>query len=110
MDQQIISRYIGQPSSLPIELREHLAREWEGGAVQLYAYIDLDASLKLGEAWLVLGATHITLLRTNAFGDVDVLSVARDRITTVQETPGLSANTLMLLGEDDERQPAEAPL
>ena len=62
MNTEIINRYIGQPSSLPADLRARIERDWGGRPVQLYALVDLDASLRLTEAWLALGPDHIAIV------------------------------------------------
>jgi len=97
-DQEIISRYIGQPATLPSELRARIEREWGNETVQLYALADLDRGLHLGESWLALGPRHIALATRVADGVWDVQSMARSRIRKVDEAPGLSANRLSLLG------------
>jgi ATP-binding cassette subfamily B protein len=97
MNQEIISRYIRQPSRLPVELRTRIEREWGGRPVQLYALADLDHTLRLSEAWLVLGPRHIALAR-ELDGVWDLVAIERARITAVRESPGLSANTLTILG------------
>ncbi|MDQ6828254.1 MAG: ABC transporter ATP-binding protein/permease [Gemmatimonadota bacterium] len=102
MDQEIIARYIHQPTRLPADLRERLEREWGGQPVLLYALADLDHTLMLGESWLVLGPEHIALARPGIDGAWGVDSVERARIRTIEEAPGLSANTLVLMGEPDE--------
>jgi ATP-binding cassette subfamily B protein len=101
-DQEIISRYIGQPARLPAELRARIEREWGNQPVQLYALADLDHGLKLHESWLALGPRHIALARPAADGAWHVQSVERARIRAVQEAPGLSANTLLLLSVPDD--------
>jgi ATP-binding cassette, subfamily B, bacterial len=98
MNQEIITRYIGQPARLPAELRARIEREWNGNPIQLYALADLDQSLKFSETWLALGESHVAIAREIAGGVWDVLSIERRRIRAVQEAPGLSANTLSLLG------------
>jgi ATP-binding cassette subfamily B protein len=105
MDQEIITRYIGQPARLPAELRARIEREWDGKPVQLYALADLDQALRLDESWLALGPSHIALARQTVAGVWDVTSVERKRIGAVRESPGLSANTLSLLGA-----PGDPPL
>jgi ATP-binding cassette subfamily B protein len=113
MNQEIISRYIRQPARLPAELRTRIERAWANRPVQLYALADLDPALKLSEAWLALGPEHLALARRaegaeGAEGDDardggwDVRTVERARIRAIREAPGLSANTLLLLGEPDE--------
>ncbi|HTE46268.1 MAG TPA: ABC transporter ATP-binding protein [Gemmatimonadaceae bacterium] len=105
MNQEIITRYIGQPSRLPSELRACIERDWGGRPVQLYAFADLDHTLKLSESWLALGSEHVAIARPITDGVWDVQSVERARICAVRESPGLSANTLILLGA-----PGDPPL
>ena len=100
MNQEIIARYIGQPASLPGDVRAALEHAWDGQPIQLYALADLDASLKLGESWLALGATHIALARRRHGGDWDIESVERSRVRSLRDVPGLSANTLLILGDE----------
>jgi len=100
MNQEIIARYIGQPASLPGDVRAALEHAWDGQPIQLYALADLDASLKLGESWLALGASHIALARRRHGGDWDIESVERSRVRSLRDVPGLSANTLLILGDE----------
>ena len=101
-DQEIISRYIGQPARLPTELRARIEREWGNQPVQLYALADLDHGLRLHESWLALGPRHVAVARPGGDGAWNVHSVERTRIRAVQESPGLSANALLLLGVPDD--------
>src|SRR6185503_13533438 len=94
MDHEIINRYIGQPSRLPPDVRAALERAWGGEPVQLYALADLDDTLHLGESWVALGPTQVAIARREQAGAWTIASHARARVRTVQETPGLSANTL----------------
>jgi ATP-binding cassette subfamily B protein len=105
MDHEIIERYIGQPARLPAELRARIERDWDGKPVQLYALGDLDHALKLTQSWLALGPEDVALARRTAGDDWDVRSVKRAHIHAVKDAPGLSANTLMLLGA-----PGDPPL
>ncbi|HWC74043.1 MAG TPA: ABC transporter ATP-binding protein [Gemmatimonadales bacterium] len=101
LDDQIIARYTAQPARLPPELRREIERDWRGAAVQLYALADLDQSLRLTEAWLALGPRHVAVARHN--GEVwEIRSFERRLIQAVREAPGLSANTLTILGSPDE--------
>src|SRR5688500_3086803 len=101
-DQKFISRYIGQPASLTGDLRMRIEREWVNQPVQLYALADLDSEHRLRESWLALGPDHIALAQQHAKGEWSVRSVDRARITSIEESPGLSANTLRLIGGDDD--------
>ena len=111
MNREIITRYIGQPASLPGDLRMALERQWGGLPVQLYALADLDNRLKLRESWLVLGADHVAVARPDvhtsaASGESpkdawDIESVPRSRIRALRDVAGLSANTLLILGDGD---------
>ena len=100
MNREIISRYIGQPESLPHDLRAALARAWNGQPVQLYALADLDHTLKLEQQWLALGASHVAVARLGSDGTWEIESVDRARIRSLRDVPGLSANTLLILGDD----------
>ena len=105
MDQEIITRYIGQPARLPRELRARIEHACSGRSIQLYALADLDHALRLGESWLVLTAEHVALARRDEAGEWRVRAIDRAEIRALQETPALSANTLSLLGE-----PGDPPL
>ncbi|MEW5915027.1 MAG: ABC transporter ATP-binding protein [Gemmatimonadota bacterium] len=98
MDQQIIHRYLKQPVQLPPALRSRIEYAFGGQPVQLYGLADLDHKLQLKESWLALGPRHVALARSDAEGAWDVHAVERQRIQAVHDTPGLSANTLSLLG------------
>ena len=100
MNQEIITRYIGQPARLPDALRGALAHAWNGQPVQLYALADLDHTLNLRESWLSLGASHVALARLSANGAWEIESVERSRVRLLRDVPGLSANTLLILGEE----------
>ena len=110
VDQEVITRYIGQPSRLPAELRAQVEREC-GSAPALYALVDLDERLQLSEQWLILGASTLAIARPQATGHRpqeqtwDVHTIARASVRAVRMSPGLSSNTLLLLGA-----PNEAPL
>src|SRR5207245_3576769 len=86
-----------QPTRLPQELRREIEHAWQGAAVQLYALADLDQSLRLTETWLALGPRHIAVAKRDSQG-WEVRSFERSRIQAVREAPGLSANTLTILG------------
>src|SRR5216110_1609341 len=107
LDHHIIERYTAQPTRLPPELRRKIEHAWKGRGggggepVQLYALADLDPSLKLTETWLALGPRHIAVAKRDSEG-WDVQSVERRRIEAVREAPGLSANTLTILGAPGE--------
>ena len=97
LDDHIIARYTAQPTRLPQELRREIEHAWQGAAVQLYALADLDQSLRLTETWLALGPRHIAVAKRDSQG-WEVRSFERSRIQAVREAPGLSANTLTILG------------
>src|SRR5205807_5683615 len=97
LDDHIIARYTGQPTRLPAALRRQIEHAWQGAPVQLYALADLDQSLGLTESWLALGPRHIAVAKRDSQG-WEVRSFERSRIEAVREAPGLSANTLTILG------------
>jgi ATP-binding cassette subfamily B protein len=100
MNHEIISRYIRQPARLPDALRDALAREWDGQPIRLYALVDLDEALKLHESWLALGAKHVAVARKQG-GAWHIDSVERSDVRAIRDVPGLSANTLLILGDDN---------
>ena len=100
MNREIIARYIGQPASLPNDLRAALGRVWNGQPVHLYALADLDHTLKLGQQWLALGANHVAVARSASDGTWEIDSVERSRVRSLRDVPGLSANTLLILGDE----------
>jgi ATP-binding cassette subfamily B protein len=104
VDRQIIARYTDQPERMPPQVRRTIEDAWEGRPVQLYAMADLDAGMRLCEAWLALGPEELAIARRGAAG-WDVHSFPRRRVTAVREAAGLSGSTLSFLAE-----PGEPPL
>jgi len=102
MNHEIISRYIHQPARLPRELRARIELAWEAQPIRLYAMADLDQGLTLGETWVALGDRHLSVARPAPSGIWEIQTIDRDRIRGLQLSPGLSANTLLLLGEPDD--------
>ncbi|HKN69061.1 MAG TPA: ABC transporter ATP-binding protein [Gemmatimonadaceae bacterium] len=102
MNHEIISRYIRQPSRLPDDLRARIELAWDAEPILLYALADLDSGLALGESWMALGARHVAVARPAPASGWSIESIERARIRAVQLTPGLSANTLLLIGAPDE--------
>jgi ATP-binding cassette subfamily B protein len=105
LDDQIIARYTDQPQRLPADLRWQIEASWGGAPVQLYALADLDHTLRLAESWVALGPADVAVARRAADGAWEVHGFARARIQAVREAPGLSANTLTVLGA-----PGDPPL
>ncbi|HEU4629198.1 MAG TPA: ABC transporter ATP-binding protein [Gemmatimonadaceae bacterium] len=108
MDHEIITRYVRQPARLPAELRARIEHVWGGEPVQLYALADLlcppssgTHTLRLGESWLALGSGHVAVAQPGSDGGWEVHAFERSRVQAVHESPGLSANTLLLLGPPD---------
>lgn len=69
----------------------------------LYALADLDHSLRLAESWLLLGPRQVAVAKPRPEGGWDIRSFDRSRIRAVHDAPGLSASTLMLVGEPGSR-------
>ena len=101
LDDHIIARYTTQPGRLPPELRWQIEHAWGGAPVQLYALADLDQSLSLAESWLALGPRHIAVAKRAEDG-WEIRTIARAAVEAVREAPGLSANTLTILGAPGE--------
>ena len=102
LDEQIITRYTGQPYRLPADLRREVERQWRGDPVLLYALADLDHSLRLAESWLLLGPRQVAVATLLPAGAWDVRSFDRARVRAVRNVPGLSASTLTLAWESGE--------
>src|SRR5467141_684666 len=102
LDDHIIARYTAQPTRLPAELRRQIEHAWQGAPVQLYALADLDQGLRLTEAWLALGPRHVAVAKRTDDGAWDLRIIDRAQIQAIREAPGLSANTLTLLGAPGE--------
>jgi len=101
IDRAVVERYTDQPTRMPREARVAIEGAWEGRPVQLYALADLDAGMRLSEAWLALGEEHVAIARAR-HGSWSVESFERRRIEAVRETPGLSGSSLTFLGAADE--------
>lgn len=102
MNHEIISRYIRQPASLPEAVRSELVEVWGDEPIELYALADLGEGLRLSESWTVLGGRHIAIATRQCDGAWRLRSIPRAEILGVQLTPGLSANTLHLVGAPDD--------
>src|SRR6267142_2710405 len=102
LDDHIIARYTAQPTRLPAELRRQIEHAWQGAPVQLYALADLDQGLRLTEAWLALGPRHVAVAKRTDDGARGLRIIDRAQIQAIREAPGLSANTLTLLGAPGE--------
>jgi ATP-binding cassette subfamily B protein len=100
-DRAIVDRYTDQPSRLPPPVRRELERAFGDRPVQLYALLDLDASLQLTEAWLALGPEHVGIARKRGDG-WRVTAVERAQIRSVEDSPGLSCNVMTFLGSPDD--------
>src|SRR5256886_12495760 len=101
LDDHIIARYTGQPVRLPADLRRQIEAAWHGRPLQLDALADRDDSVRLTETWIALGPQRVATGR-RAGETWDVQWIERSRIEAVREAPGLSANTLTLLGAPGE--------
>ncbi|MDH3270520.1 MAG: ABC transporter ATP-binding protein/permease [Gemmatimonadota bacterium] len=101
IDRRIIERYTDQPVRLPGDVRAAIEGAWGGRPVQLYALVDLDAGMRLTEAWIALGEAHVAVARQSD-GSWVVDTFDRGRLEAVREAPGLSGSTLTLLGAPDE--------
>jgi ATP-binding cassette, subfamily B, bacterial len=102
MNHEIISRYIRQPACLPEAVRAALVQVWGDEPIELYALADLGDGLRLSESWMALGSRHVASATRERDGIWRVHSIARAEIGAVQLTPGLSANTLHLVGAPDD--------
>ncbi len=100
-DQRIIERYTDQPARLPAALRQEIEARLGGGSVQLYALADLDAALQLSETWLAVGESRVAVCKTSG-RTIVIRTFARAAVQLVRLEPGLTCNTLLVLGEPGE--------
>jgi ATP-binding cassette subfamily B protein len=88
---------------MPQRVRNAIEKDWGGKPVQLYAMADLDASLQLDRTWIAIGPEHLAVVKDpNGTNGVTVKSVSRKEIQGIRETPGLSCNTLHILGNEND--------
>ncbi len=98
---EMLEHYYSQASQLPVEVRGQVEKAWNGQAVILYAYVDLNPQFKSQEQWLVLGAKEIAYVKRDG-ESYTFKYIDRKLITGVQEIPGLSYTRLVLLSGDIE--------
>ncbi len=98
---EMLEHYYSQASQLPVEVRGQVEKAWNGQAVILYAYVDLNPQFKSQEQWLVLGAKEIAYVKRDG-ESYTFQYIDRKLITGVQEIPGLSYTRLVLLSGDIE--------
>jgi len=101
IDRRIIERYTDQPVRMPSDVRAAIEGAWGGRPVQLYGLADLDAGLRLAEAWFALGEDRVAIAKRGDDG-WKVESFSRSSVEAIRETPGLSGSTLTILGVPDE--------
>lgn len=101
IDRRIIERYTDQPARMPSEVRAAIEGAWGGRPVQLYALLDLDATMRLSESWLALGGAELAIARRHG-EEWTVRSFSRSEIEAVRESPGLSGSTLTFLSAPEE--------
>jgi ATP-binding cassette subfamily B protein len=100
-DRAILERYTDQPAQLPRTLRRSIEKRFLGRPVQLYALADLDASLRLSETWLALGPRELAVASL-AGSSPEIRCFPRAALAGVRLDPGLTCNTLVLLGAPGE--------
>jgi ATP-binding cassette, subfamily B, bacterial len=99
-DLDIIRRYTDQPARLPASLRARIEAAWNGAPIELYAFSDLDASMRLKASWLCLGPERLAVATESAEAGsgYELRFIDRRDIAAVRERQGLSCNVLSLLG------------
>lgn len=97
-DHRIIERYADQPAAMPPDLRSEIEARIQGESVLLYALADLDESLQLAETWLAVGTEQVAICKKGGRSIV-IRTFARASVQAVRLEPGLSCNTLLVLGE-----------
>ena len=101
-DQQIIERYLGQPSRLPDGVRA-VGERALGEPLRLYAMVDLDAAMSLTQRWVMLSDHRVALAEPTH----EVRVFERAEIRALGEEPGLSATRILVLGAEGDAPLAE---
>jgi ATP-binding cassette subfamily B protein len=100
---QIFDRYLDQPSTLPVEVRRRVEQACRGEVIQLYALVDLDASLRLCQIWVTLTANYLAVIRmADRRVDEHIKVVPRIHLEKIIEQPGLSCTVVHFLERDEE--------
>jgi ATP-binding cassette subfamily B protein len=97
-DYELIGRYTDQPARLPERVRADIALATGQPSLDVYALVDLDLELRLGEQWLALTPAFIALCLPGE----SPLVWPRSAVKRCSLERGLSCNTLRVeLGEDE---------
>jgi ATP-binding cassette subfamily B protein len=91
-DEQLIERYLGQPSGLPARVRAQVEPLLGGEPIELYAMCDLDEQHGFVERWVVLAPSHLIVWDAGATPSC----IERARIGEVERHSGLSSQVLRL--------------
>ena len=99
-NQQLIERYLDQPSVLPKEIRTLIENKPTPDKVQFYALADLNTELQITTEWLVLSEHRVSLVKKNGSGAWERVGVDRSAVDSVHERPGLSCHVLTFMAAD----------
>ena len=95
----MLERYTNQAARMPAEVRAAIEGNWGNQEqIMLYAFADLDRSLKAAEQWVAIGSKHISIASMREDGVVALRSFPRKALKSVQERQGLTSTTLTLMG------------
>lgn len=97
---KFIQRYLGQGEKLPASVRE-LIGKLSGGTIQLYALVDLNASLKFSETWIVVTEQKLYIALERAGEALIEKEFELSRIAQVREVRSLSCTSLTFIEAHD---------
>ncbi len=97
---KFIKRYLGQRESLPASAKKLIEAE-KLGAIQLYALVDLNESLKFCENWVILTTGHFILIALRGEESLIIKQVELSRIAAVKEVRSLSCTSLTFVEAHD---------
>lgn len=98
-DQTLIRRFLDQPAELPASIRSSL--QAGGEKLSLYAWVDLDSSLKLNGQWVIVTDSSV-ILADDKSSSPDWKRIARSDIRLIREDSGMSGGWLGLYGSGEE--------
>jgi len=91
---QLISRYTDQGAELPHNVKLHCSSLFNGEAIKLYAFIDLDSTLNLKESWIVLSESHIVLIECTEAKISNSTLLDLDNISSAELMMGISCSKI----------------
>ncbi|NOZ54849.1 MAG: ABC transporter ATP-binding protein [Gammaproteobacteria bacterium] len=100
---EVVERYTNQPAAIPGHIRKCIEQKCNNQLIQLYALVDLNASMKLSPSWVAVTEDYVAIAMPGINNEkISVQRLARTAIKALDEQPGLSSTVLFFLAEPDE--------